>query len=284
MTRGNPDLLWTPETLAARMKADPRLLVLDTRFAEQYAMGHIPGATACDVWAISFHDTRPGFAEAFLYTLQHYLEIRGVTLDRPVCWYSDFTDLKAARGFWILDYFGHEDVHVLDGGYNAWVAAGMPVTRDAVPPTAAVLTPRPRRERLATVDDVRAALGRSDTVLVDTRSDDEFLGRLVRGPRAGTIPGSVHLEWLRSVDEAGRLLPEDRLAAQFERLGVTPDREVIAYCQGGYRGAHTYLALRRLGYPAVRNYLGAWLEWSRRADLPMEDPTRRRDPERPDLP
>ncbi|HEX7124443.1 MAG TPA: rhodanese-like domain-containing protein, partial [Thermodesulfobacteriota bacterium] len=145
MTRGNPDLLWTPETLAARMEADPRLLVLDTRFPEQFAMGHLPGATACDVWAISFHDTRPGCAEAFLYTLQHYLEIRGVTLDRPVCWYSDFTDLKAARGFWILDYFGHDDVHVLDGGYNAWVAAGMPVTRDAVPPTAAVLTPRPRR-------------------------------------------------------------------------------------------------------------------------------------------
>ncbi len=282
MTRRNDDILFSPAQLAERIKADPRLLVLDTRFPEQYAMGHIPGATAADVWAISFHDTRPGCAEAFLYTLQHFLEIRGVTLDRPVCWCSDFTDLKAARGFWILDYFGHEDVHVLDGGYNAWAAAGLPATRDAVPPAAAVLTPRPRRERLATVDDVRAALGRKDATLVDTRSDDEFLGRLVRGPRAGTIPGSVHLEWLKSVDESGRLLDPERLAAQFERFGITPDREVIAYCQGGYRGAHTYLALRRLGYPAVRNYLGAWLEWSQRTDLPMEDATRRRDPDRPD--
>lgn len=282
MTPGNPDLLWTPEQLEERRTRDPRLLVLDTRFAEQYAMGHVPGATACDVWAISSHDSRPGCAEAFLYTLQHYLEIRGVTLDRPVCWYSDFTDLKAARGFWMLEYFGHEDVHVLDGGYPAWVAAGLATTRDAVPPTAAVLTPRPRRDRLATVDDVRAAVERGDTTLVDTRTDEEFLGRLVRGPRAGTIPRSVHLEWLKSVDEAGRLLPEDRLAAQFERFGITPDRQAITYCQGGYRGAHTYLALRRLGYPAVRNYLGAWLEWSRRVDLPMEDPTRRPDPDRPD--
>jgi thiosulfate/3-mercaptopyruvate sulfurtransferase len=275
-------LLWTPQDLADRMRTDRELLVLDTRFAEQYAMGHAPGATACDVWAISSHDSRPDPAAAFLYTLQHFLEVRGVTLDRPVCWYSDFTDLKAARGFWILEYFGHDDVHVLDGGFKAWAAASFPVWRDAVPPVAAVLTPRPRRERLATVEDIRERLGLADTALVDTRSDEEFLGTLVRAARPGTIPGSVHLEWLKSVDADGRLLGEAQLRAQFERLGVTPDREAIAYCQGGYRGAHTYLALRHLGYPRVRNYLGAWKEWSDRTDLPMEDATRRRDPELPD--
>jgi thiosulfate/3-mercaptopyruvate sulfurtransferase len=275
------DLLWTPRRLAERRAADPGVLVLDTRPAEAYAMGHIPDAVSADVWAISFHDSRPEPLAAFLYTLQHYLEIRGVTLDRPVCWYSDYSDVKAARGFWILEYFGHTDVHVLDGGYRAWVAAGMPTTRDALLPTPAVLTPRPRRDRLATVDDVHAALGRPEVALVDTRSDEEFLGRLVRGPRPGTIPGSVHLEWVRSLDAGGRFLPPEALRAQFERRGITPDREVIPYCQGGYRGAHTYLALRRLGYPAVRNYVGAWLEWSQRADLPMEDPTRRADPDRP---
>lgn len=282
IARTRPKLLWTPQELDARRRADPALLVLDTRFAEQYAMGHVPGAVACDVWAISFHDTRPGCAEAFLYTIQHYLEIRGVTLDRPVCWYSDFTDSKAARGFWFLEYFGHEDVHVLDGGYRAWVAAGLPAWRDAEPPAGAVLTPRPRRERLATVDDVRERLGRPDVALVDTRSDDEFLGRWLRAARPGTIPGSVHLEWTRSLDAEGRFLPDEALRAQFERYGVTPEREAIPYCQGGYRGAHTYLALRHLGYPRVRNYLGAWKEWSDRLDLPMEDATRRRDPDRPD--
>ncbi len=278
----NDELLWTPAELARRRAADPRLLVLDTRPAEAYAMGHIPGATSADVWAISFHDSRPEPLKAFLYTLQHYLEIRGITLDRPVCWYSDFTDMKAARGFWILEYFGHEDVHVLDGGYKAWVEAGLPATRDAELPAAAALTPHPRRERLATVDDVAARLGRPEVVLVDTRSDDEFLGRWVRAARPGTIPGSVHLEWTRSLDEAGRFLPPVQLRALFERYGITSDREVISYCQGAYRGAHTYLALRRLGYPTVRNYLGAWKEWSDRLDLPMEDATRRGDPDRPD--
>lgn len=280
----NDDLLWTPQQLAARRAADPRLMVLDTRPAEAYAMGHVPGAVSADVWAISFHDSRPEPLAAFLYTLQHYLEIRGVTLDRPVCWYSDYSDPKAARGFWILEAFGHGDVHVLDGGYRAWVAAGMPATRDAELPAAAVLAPRLRRDRVATVDDVREALGRPGVALVDTRSDEEFLGTLVRGPRAGTIPGSVHLEWTRSLDAGGRFLPPGVLRARFAGYGITPDREVIPYCQGGYRGAHTYLALRRLGYPAVRNYVGAWLEWSRRADLPMEDATRRPDPDRPGRP
>jgi thiosulfate/3-mercaptopyruvate sulfurtransferase len=120
--------------------------------------------------------------------------------------------------------------------------------------------------------EVHERLGREGVVIVDTRTPEEHHGTLVRAARGGAIPGSIHLEWTHNLDATGRFKPAAELQAMYARLGVTPERDVVTYCQGGYRGAHTYLALRLLGFPQVRNYLGSWREWGDRLDLPLEVP------------
>jgi thiosulfate/3-mercaptopyruvate sulfurtransferase len=131
---------------------------------------------------------------------------------------------------------------------------------------------KPRPELLATAEDVLDQLHSKDSVIVDTRSDDEYTGQVVRSARGGAIPGAVHLEWTHNLDENGFFKPSDALKQMYEERNILPNLDVIPYCQGGYRAAHTYLALRLIGYPRVRNYLGSWAEWGSRLDLPIEHP------------
>ncbi len=110
-------------------------------------------------------------------------------------------------------------------------------------------------------------------MILDARTDGEFYGTTVRARRGGAIPGAVHVEWTRNLTPEGEFKPAAELKQMYEDAGVTPDREVITYCQGGYRAAHSYLALRLLGYPRVRNYVGSWKEWGDREELPIQTPT-----------
>ena len=96
----------------------------------------------------------------------------------------------------------------------------------------------------------------------------------MRARRGGAVPGAVHIEWTRNLTPSGEFRRADELRKMYEDAGVTPDREVITYCQGGYRAAHSYIALRLLGYPRVRNYVGSWGEWGNREELPVEVPKR----------
>jgi thiosulfate/3-mercaptopyruvate sulfurtransferase len=204
--------------------------------------------------------------------IEHVLAGHGVQATTPVVVYDEHSGIRAARAFWFLEYFGHADVRLLDGGFAAWAAAGLDVTRDAGPPPGSEWTGARQDSRLATWRDVRAALGRPDCVLLDTRSDGEYAGTTVRAKRGGAIPGAVHIEWTRNLAPSGEFKPADELRRMYADAGVTPDREIITYCQGGYRAAHSYLALRLLGYPRVRSYVGSWKEWGDRIDLPVEIP------------
>ena len=105
---------------------------------------------------------------------------------------------------------------------------------------------------------------------MDTRTEAEYNATLVRSARGGRIPGAVHLEWKNNLKHDGAFRSGTDLSAQYAAIGVTPDREVIPYCHGGYRSANTYLALRLIGYPRVRNNLGSWGEWGNRTELPIE--------------
>ena len=115
---------------------------------------------------------------------------------------------------------------------------------------------------------------RAGGVIVDTRSDGEYTGQVVRSARGGAIPGAVHLEWTNNLDANGFFKPADELKEMYAERNITPEKDVIPHCQGAYRSAHTYLALRLIGYPKVRNYLGSWGEWGNRPDLPIEHPTK----------
>jgi thiosulfate/3-mercaptopyruvate sulfurtransferase len=201
--------------------------------------------------------------------------LRGVDANTPVLVYDEHTGMRAARAFWFLEYFGHPHVQVLDGGFGAWTRAGLPVTRDAAPPPKSSWAGVPQPHTIATWCDVKERLGRPDVVILDTRSDAEYEGTMVRAKRGGRIPGAVHVEWARNLTPDGGFKSAAELRAMYEAAGVTPDKEVVTYCQGGYRAAHGYLALRLLGYPRVRNYTGSWKEWGDREDLPIEGPAPR---------
>jgi thiosulfate/3-mercaptopyruvate sulfurtransferase len=270
----NPTLLVTPRELAAAIDGDgaKRPLLLDLRPPEAYVAGHIPGAVHLDLWGVSLIDTDPAPLKAFMWMVEHVLAAHGVDASTPVVVYDDQSGIRAARAFWFLEYFGHPSVQLLDGGFTAWISAGLPVARDAAPPPKSEWTGTREGQKLATWKEVRSALGRGDTVILDTRTDGEYTGAAVRARRGGAVPGAVHIEWTRNLTAEGDFKPSSELKKMYEDAGVTPDREVITYCQGGYRAAHSYLALRLLGYPRVRMYVGSWKEWGDKEELPIELP------------
>jgi thiosulfate/3-mercaptopyruvate sulfurtransferase len=204
----------------------------------------------------------------------HLFSLRGVTPDRPVVVYEGNSGLRAARAFWFLEYLGHPSVRVLDGGVSAWTRANFPLTTAAVAPVPSTWHGEADPTHLATWSDVKDRLGKMETAIVDTRGEAEYYGEMVRAKRGGAVPGAVNLEWTNNLAPDGTYKSGDELKAMYAALGVTPDREVVTYCQGGYRAAHTYLALRLAGFPRVRNYTGSWKEWGDREDLPIEKPKR----------
>jgi thiosulfate/3-mercaptopyruvate sulfurtransferase len=221
---------------------------------------------------VSLIDTDPAPLNAFMWMIEHVLAAHGVDASTTVVVYDEQSGIRAARAFWFLEYFGHPSVRVLDGGFNAWAAAGFETTRDAGPPPKSEWTGTREQATIATWREVRDALGRPESVILDTRTDAEYCGAAVRAKRGGAIPGAVHIEWTRNLTPRGDFKPAAELRRIYEEAGVTPDREVITYCQGGYRAAHAYLALRLLGYPCVRTYVGSWKEWGDRDELPVEIP------------
>jgi thiosulfate/3-mercaptopyruvate sulfurtransferase len=249
-------------------------VVIDLRPAEEFARGHLPGAVHLDLWGVSLIDTSDAPLRAFMWMIGHLFSLRGVTPDRPVVVYEHDSGLRAARALWFLEYLGHPNAAILDGGLAGWVERGRPITTETIAPEQSTWHGTPDDSLLATWSQVSSRLGDPGTTIVDTRSDAEYYGEAVRAKRGGAIPGAVHLEWKQNLSPEGAFKSPDELRAMYAEAGVTPDREVITYCQGGYRAAHSYVALRLAGFDRIRNYTGSWKEWGDREDLPIEHPGR----------
>jgi thiosulfate/3-mercaptopyruvate sulfurtransferase len=250
--------------------------LIDLRPAEDFAVGHIEGSRHLDLYGVSLNDSAEAPLNAFLAMFRNVFGARGVSNDKPVVIYDHETGERAARAVWLLAVLGHPDVKILDGGSRAWAAAGRPLSRLSeahalpdpakAPPTSPPFRGAPKLELLATRFDVHRAIDDPRTVILDTRRESEYRGMEKRARRAGTIPGAVHIFWREHLDERGALRPAGEIRALYAARGVTPDKTVIPLCQGGYRSANTFLALKSLGYPSVRNYVGSWGEWGNRDD------------------
>jgi thiosulfate/3-mercaptopyruvate sulfurtransferase len=265
--------LITASELSSDLQSSAPPLVLDGRPAHEFARGAIPGALHLDLWGLSLIDTSPAPLAAFMWMIGHLFSLRGVVPERKVVVYETDSGMRAARAYWFLDYLGHPSVRVLDGGLGAWVQSGLPVSTDFLPPATSGWHGAPDASKVATWQDVLAALNRPEVAIVDTRSREEHVGTMVRARRGGSIPGAVNLEWKQNLAEDGRFKQLAELRTMYEAAGVTPEKTAVTYCQGGYRAAHSYLALKVLGYPDVRNYTGSWKEWGDRDDLPIAGPT-----------
>ncbi|MBS1221407.1 MAG: sulfurtransferase [Proteobacteria bacterium] len=267
-------LLIEPEQLQPCL-ADPAILIVDLCDPARYTTtGHIPGAVHLDyadlVWA------EPP-AMGLLPDEAHLSEVLsrlGLTPDRQVVAYDDEGNGRAGRLLWTLAALGHERVALLNGGIHAWDAAGGSLEAGLrhPPPSAYQARFDEPPTVIADKDYLLARLGQPDLALLDTRTAAEFAGLDVRAARGGHIPGAVNLNWTDAMDpqRQWRLQPDPVLRKLLETRGVTPDQEVIVYCQTHHRSAHTYWVLCYLGYPRVRGYPGAWSEWGNDPGLPVE--------------
>lgn len=258
------------------------ITLLDLRPTDHYALGHIEGAKHLDIYGVSLNDSSAAPLEAFLSIFHALFGARGVSRERPVVIYDHESGERAARAVWLLTVLDHPDVKLLDGGCGAWVESGRPLAKvrsaaapvapEKAPPTAPPFTGGRCLEWLATRFDVHDAIEDDGAVIVDVRRESEYRGTEKRARRTGTVPGAVHFFWRDHLDEKGALRPADEVRALYEANRVTPDKSVIAFCQGGYRSASTFLALRALGYPRVKNYVGSWGEWGNRDDSKIVTP------------
>ena len=250
--------------------------LIDLRPAEDFSLGHIERSKHLDIYGVSLNDSSDAPLNAFLSIFQTLFGTRGVSQDKPVVIYDHETGERAARAVWLLAVLGHPNVSILDGGTQAWTASGKRLVRltEAPAPVDAAKappTPPPYKgsldlELLATRFDVHNAIDDAQTVIVDVRRESEYRGTEKRARRAGTIQGAVHIFWRDHLDDKGALRPAEEIRDLYASSGVTPDKTIIPVCHGGYRSANTFIALKSLGYPRVRNYVSSWAEWGNRDD------------------
>ncbi|MEJ7752300.1 MAG: sulfurtransferase [Candidatus Limnocylindrales bacterium] len=242
-----------------------------------YEQAHIPGAVGWD-WTSQLSDgIRRDVASR--EEMSRLLSESGIGPDTHIVLYGDNNNWFAAWAYWQMKLHGWERLSILNGGRKYWLDNGLPLSVDppTYEPTGIELT-EPSNELRAFRDDVMARLGDPGATLVDVRSPAEFSGEVIAPPgmtetaqRGGHIPGAQSIPWAQTVREDGTFKDADALRALYEPKGVTPDKDVIAYCRIGERSSHSWFVLRELlGYPNVRNYDGSWTEWGSMVNVPIE--------------
>ena len=263
----------------AQHLADENLVVAEVdENTDLYEEGHIPGAVKLH-WKQDLQDPveRDIVDKA---TFEQVLGSRGIGNDTAVVLYGDKNNWFAAYAYWYLKVYGHEDVRILDGGRQKWIDEGRELATVAPSPAPKSYTAGERDESIrAYRDQVRSWLGQAGRALVDVRSPGEYAGDLIAPPgyeqegaqRAGHIPSAASIPWASAVRDDGTFKAADDLRALYGGKGITPDRQVTAYCRIGERSAHTWFVLSELlGFAEVRNYDGSWTEWGNLVDVPIE--------------
>nr|VFJ65506.1 MAG: thiosulfate/3-mercaptopyruvate sulfurtransferase [Candidatus Kentron sp. FM]VFJ66549.1 MAG: thiosulfate/3-mercaptopyruvate sulfurtransferase [Candidatus Kentron sp. FM]VFK22119.1 MAG: thiosulfate/3-mercaptopyruvate sulfurtransferase [Candidatus Kentron sp. FM] len=268
-------LLIEPETLLQHSGAED-LLIIDVSRAKSYAAGHIPGAVYMEYAMLLLKRPPIGGLVPDIQHLGRLFSSVGLTPETHVIAYDDEGGGKAGRLIWTLHLLGHDAGSVLNGGIHAWANERYPLEREPVPPPSSeALYPAniQRPDILVEAEYILDNLKNPDSVLLDTRTPEEYSGMKRFATRGGHIPGAVNLDWTLTLDKARNLRwkPEQELRAMFEDAGVTPDKEIIAYCQTHHRSSHTYIVLKSLGYPRVRGYAGSWSEWGNLMGAPVEE-------------
>src|SRR5215210_8580024 len=256
------------------MLDDRNLLIVDTRPFSSYTESHIPCAVNTDLIQFHWIDTSKSGISQFNRQSRLLLSNIGVSKKKFVVFYDDVSGISAARGVWLLLYFSHDKVAMLDGGLTKWKAEGYNTESKTNPFVHSTFKGKPNPKVLADFVHINSRIkSKKESFIIDTRSKDEYDGSAIRAAHAGHIPTAINIDWNDNLDRGGDSV--DGLFKSPDKLGqmysnIPKDAEVTTYCQGGYRAANSFVALKMLGYKNVRMYLGSWGEWGNRLDLPTE--------------
>ena len=269
------DTAWVAEHLN-----DPNVRIVESNEdILLYDQGHIPGAIKID-WVADLNDQ---VVRDYL-DREHFeqlLSAKGIGNDTTVVFYGDKNNWWATYALWVFKLYGHKDARIMNGGRAKWIAEGHDLTK-AVPSYAPASYKAPERDDItirAFRDQVGEHIKKSGVALVDVRSPQEFSGERTHMPeypqegtlRGGHIPTAVSIPWAKAVKEDSTFKSPEDLQELYGSQGVTPDKDVVAYCRIGERSSHTWFVLTYLlGYPQVRNYDGSWTEWGNGVGLPIE--------------
>ncbi len=274
----HPEVLVETDWLARHLAAPNLRLVEVDVDPGAFIQGHIPQAVAWN-WRTDTQDPlRRNIPNPDAFS--KLMARSGIGPDATVVLYGDKNNWFAAYAFWLLKYYRHTDVRLLNGGRKKWTGEGRPLTtHPAQPAPTNYPAPSPDTTIRALREQVQANLNLTSTALVDVRSAREFSGEMLApdhllheaAMRGGHLPGAVNISWGQTVHENGTFKAAAELAALYARHHVTTDKNVIVYCRIGERSAHTWFVLKYLlGYPNVSNYDGSWAEWGNLIDVPIE--------------
>ena len=270
-----------PDWLEARLE-DPkvRIVAVNRTDSSTFDAGHIPGAINWHWKDMLWDPHSRDFPDA--KTFAERCAASGISNDTTVVFYGDPAVQFGTYAWWVFNYCGHSHARVLNGSRTRWEREGRPMTtaRTKVQPAAYMANlSDARTEMRAMREQVLAAIGRKDIVILDHRSPEEYRGELFSPPgtpnhgaeRLGRIPSAKHLHFRDLLEEDDSFKPAEEIRHLFASRDATPDKSIISYCRLSHRATLAYFAMTQiLGYPRVRSYDGSWTEWGSSVGLPIE--------------
>jgi thiosulfate/3-mercaptopyruvate sulfurtransferase len=245
---------------------NPDVIVADTRSFKEYSEGHIPGAVHLDLFAFHWIDTTKKGIENFNDQARKLFSFLGVTSEKKIIFYDSVSGMLAARGVWMLMYFSHQNVSMLDGGITKWKKESLPVETKANNFKPSNFLGKINPTIITGFEHIRDNL--DNLKIIDARSTGEYDGSIVRAAQTGHVPRSINIDWNQNISEDGTFKNDDELSQMYD---FPKDSEIVTYCQGAYRAANSFLVLKKLGFQNVKVYLGSWGEWGNNMDLAVEE-------------
>ena len=242
---------------------DPNALIIDARSFSEYSQGHLPGAIHLDLFAFHWIDTSPDGIKEFNRQATILLSFAGVTFDKKIIFYDAVSGMLAARGLWMLMYFSHENTAMLDGGFTKWEKEDRPIQLETNKFKPSKFAGRAKPELVAGFQYIKD--NAPNLKIIDARSAKEFDGEIIRAAKTGHIPNAVNIDWNLNLASDGTMKNISELSKLYGE--IPKDTQIVTYCQGAYRAANSFVALKKLGFENVKVYLGSWGEWGNKLDL-----------------